>query len=50
MRRFLTTQNYTLRSDKGLDRMSTEDSDKDDFQKRLLPLQWAIESVSGTTS
>ncbi|BEI81402.1 hypothetical protein CcaverHIS002_0205620 [Cutaneotrichosporon cavernicola] len=37
--------NYTLRSDFGLDVVDVDDWSKDDFMKRLLPLQWAIDAT-----
>lgn len=38
--------NYTIRGDFGLVRLDAVNTADDDFQKRFLPLQWAIESVS----
>lgn len=39
------TLNYTMRGDDGLTQVDPVDLANDDFQKRFLPLQWAIESV-----
>ncbi|KLT40780.1 P-loop containing nucleoside triphosphate hydrolase protein [Cutaneotrichosporon oleaginosum] len=37
--------NYTMRGDLGLDVVDVDDWTKDDFMRRLLPLQWAIDST-----
>jgi len=39
-------QNYTLRGDFGVTQLNVPTPKNDDLQKRFLPLQWALESVS----
>ncbi len=40
------TLNYTIRADSSLGYVDVENH-KSDFERRILPLQWAIDSVSG---
>lgn len=40
------SQNYTIRGDLGLAQVDVDNHASDDVQTRLLPLQWAVESVS----
>jgi len=41
----ISFQNYTIRSDFGLAMTDVKHHGNDDTQTRLLPLQWAIDSV-----